>query len=291
MKYIGIHKYTKQIFGGDDSNCFPLPPDTQLYPLSIYTGSIDMPLNESYEFGNQFFRETYFDPVTQIRKGMIYQWHNETLPWYRADDIEASPHGHNQSKPMHNIVAYHVQGLSEFKDTSQKASKPAVIIGSGNHKSLWKIINIEQSVLAGPVVTLKAQYQFGVVPEIDAAKVPLELYSKLRVEMDKVIDSANKLDPTAIVDRCRDTLSLALGHIAGDMTKDLGNSIAAIRKKNQNRDNKITWAGNLVARLHAQGKPVERENRSLDELEQNHAQLALSCLWLVLNELKWLNQY
>lgn len=288
MRQLGIHKHYGILYGGSNSAGVRLPPNTQLFPISITFNGTELANSNSNDSDEQLFMETYFDPVSQIRRGVIYRFNNDRLPWYLYDTERVDLRRVGDKYIDESILTYNSNSLSELNNISQRTEKPLVLIGKGQHQTLWKLISIENAALSGAVITLKALYPNGSVPSLTKAIVPSEIYTNLERELEKLVETSNKLEPTAIVDRCRDTLSIVFGQLGGDLTKDLGQSIKQYKNTfNNGREDKLTYAASLVARLHAQGKPNEREHRNLTPLSHNHSQLALNCVWIVLTELGW----
>jgi hypothetical protein len=89
-----------------------------------------------------------------------------------------------------------------------------------------------------------------------------------------------------VVDRCRNTLSIIYGALAGNRARDLDKSIKEFRSKFKDKEF-MANAGHLVQRLHSRGKACEQYSRDLRPLCEEDAQLAIRCLGFVLIECGW----
>lgn len=235
------------------------------------------------------FREDFFDPITKIRRGRVYQAQgNQPYTWHIQDNGRKDLSHENWNlgtAQKTDVVFYQRSALTQLHSATEY---PSVVIGKDPFITVWRIIDIEYSITDTPVLTLKSYRSFGTIPNLIENSIPDEIKSVLLTSLEKVENSSNRLCPTDIVDRCRDALSVVFGHLGGDRTKDLGNAIKAYENKTGKREESlISWSGRIVARLHSRGKPNEQKAKSLKDLTEEDAQLALRCLWLVLVEEGW----
>lgn len=75
------------------------------------------------------------------------------------------------------------------------------------------------------------------------------------------------------------------GHACGERGTDLMRAID--KSRSEQRDEVRHWAGRIIARLHSRAKPNEQEKRGTPAVTEDDAQLALSCVGLVLREQGW----
>lgn len=240
-------------------------------------------------FPRLIFREDTFDPVTKIRRGRVYSASgHQPQDWFvqdsRRSDLEQVSWGKGIAQKV-SLITYHKDPLSSIRELSVY---PEVVLGKEPFVSIWKIISIESSIIGTPILTLKSYRSFGTVPSLIPDKIDEPILSSLKLSIEKVENSSNRLGPTDIVDRCRDTLSIVFGHLSQNRNKDLGDAIKTYVNVNQKgHDSLITWAGRIVGRLHPRGKPNELHRHGFRELSEEDAQLAIRCLWIVLVELGW----
>jgi hypothetical protein len=293
LNFLGICQSTQKVYEGNHSHGYPVSPNTLL--ASVAFVGVDGEVATDYSkttLGNLpewVFREDFFDPITKIRRGRVYQAQgNQPYTWHIQDNGRqdlAHENWNLGTAQKTDVVFYQRSGLTQLRNTS---NYPSVIIGKEPFITVWRIIDIEYSISDTPVLTLKSFRSFGAIPLMIESEIPTEIKNALLVALEKVENSSNRLGPTDVVDRCRDALSVVFGHLGGDFTKDLSNAIKAYENKNGKREEDlVSWSGRIVARLHSRGKPNEQQAKNLRDLSEEDAQLALRCLWLVLVEQGW----
>lgn len=293
MDFLGICQNTQKVYEGSYSHGYPVSSNTLFAPIAFVgmDGEVAIDYSKTTQ-GNMpewVFREDFFDPITKIRRGRVYQAQgNQPYTWHIQDNGRqdlAHENWNLGTAQKTDVVFYQRSGLTQLRNTSKY---PSVIIGKEPFITVWRIIDIEYSVSDTPVLTLKSFRSFGAIPRLIENKVPPEIKSSLLDALDKVENSSNRFGPTDVVDRCRDALSIVFGHLDGDLTKDLSNAIKAYENKNGKREEDlVSWSGRIVARLHSRGKPNEQKAKNLRDLSEEDGQLALRCLWLVLVEHGW----
>lgn len=287
MKHIGICEKTEFVYGGTSNSAVRLPGTNALFPVTIIGSEISDHKIAGYY--SNLFLESYYDPQAQIKKGAIYSFGGASNQiWYVIDsdrtELKAVENGR---RVMDSTLPYQVNALSEFKDLSKNASKPIAVLGD-QHQTFWQVISIESTFNSVPLVTLKAMYQFGAVPYVDKHLLPPKVADELIDAIEKVAQSALTMEPNSVVDRCREALSIVFSYLAGNREKDLAKAISGYLKAiSSPNDNKFSYAAKVVARLHSQGKPSEQHKYNLSPLDHYHAQLALSSLWMIVEEVDW----
>ncbi len=235
------------------------------------------------------FKEDFFDPITKIRRGRIFSAEgNQSQKWYvhhpARQDLEQVSCRNGTAQQI-DLITFQKDPLNSLRHCGRY---PELIIGKEPFVSIWKILSIESPYSGTPILTLKSYRSFGDVPDLIPTSIPENARNRIIPAIEKVENSSNRLGPTDVVDRCRDALSIVFSHLIGEPEKDLSKSINGyIKKLNSNKDNLVSWAGKIVARLHARGKPNEQEKQGLSDLSEEDAQLALKCLWLVTTEVGW----
>lgn len=287
MNYIGICRSNGDLYEGNPSSGSPSPSSTMLLPVRFSDSDADV--KETLGYPQSVFKEDFFDPITKIRRGRIFNaGGNQPQNWYvhhpaRQDLIKVNCR--NGTAQQIELITYQKDPLSNLRHNTKL---PDLIIGKEPFISIWKILSIETSFSGTPVLTMKSYRSFGVIPELKLEAIPRVARDKVISALDKVDNSSNRLGPTDTVDRCRDALSVVFGHLIDGPGKDLNKAVNGyITQYNDGKDNLISWAGKMVARLHSRGKPNEQHNLGLSELVEEDAQLALRCLWLVLVEIGW----
>jgi hypothetical protein len=289
MNDLGISKRNGCIYEGEWGNGIPVLGNPLILPVSFVSTDCKLSGTDALGLPNHIFREDFFDPITKVRRGRIYRaGGNQPVEWRvqdsRRSDLKLENWSDGTAQKV-ELISYQHDSLTYLREIS---TYPEVILGKEPFISIWKIISIESSISDTPVLTLKSYRSFGSIPKLLPNVVPSDILQKLVSALDKVENSSNRLGPLDIIDRCRDVLSIIFGQLCGELSKDLGKAIEAyVKTLDKNRDNLMSWAGRIVARLHSRGKPNEQHKIGLNESTEEEAQLALRCLWLVLVELGW----
>lgn len=286
MEYLGYDRRKNAVYEGEPFNGYRVMPPPQLTPIQFTKGGPLPQISRGHDALPQLlFREDDFDPVTKIRRGRVFQASEENQPqaWHVVDSLytQRSPSG----VTVHQLSTYIRSTLADLKNPNQTI----VILGQDSHLTFWKIISIECNLVGTPVMLIKALQTYNDLPTIKTDPQGSPIEKDLKDSIEKVESSINRQSPTEVVDRCRDTLSIAFGHKAGDRSKDLSEGIKGylnlVNPQGAHNDNLCSHCGKIVARLHARGKPNEQHGRSLPSLTEHDADLAINCLKIVLREL------
>lgn len=287
MKYIGIESNTGDVYEGSRSHGVRVN-NPVLLPYYFVGRGLDTELKNREYSGMPFylFREDYFDPITKIKRGRFYNAETET-EWYLQDfqrnDLTDVPCRDGFAKRA-RLITYQKNPLTEFRE---QIHYPDVILGREPFISIWKIISIETSFSGVPIVTLKSYRSLGELPELKIDSIDSDILPALTEAIEKLENSINRLGPTDVVDRCRDTLSVVFGFLCNNRKNDLKDSIDGYLKQYELQENMISWAARIVNRFHPRGKPNEQFKLGIRPPSEEDAQLSVRCVWLVLVELGW----
>ena len=227
------------------------------------------------------FREDSFDATTRIRRGRFYQCAGRP----QATRVRFYDTGEATAR-LHHFFAH----------TPNPALK---LVAIGVEDSLWRILNAERISTGEWLVTLKARGGAGLLPEVDADKVPELGRAGVVKAVDHMVDVAHRETPGSIVDVARNTAALLMGVYAADREPDaekrrriLGQDLGDVCK--HFRDNVVlkklevvTSAGHILARLHPRNKPNEQQRHDLRPVTEDDATFAVSAIGLLLNEFQW----
>jgi hypothetical protein len=294
MCELGICKTSGRFYEGTRNSGSPVVNHRPLMPIDFVGVGMKLRFLECDGLASIVFREDSFDPVTKIRRGRVYRLNDsQPVTWRVHDparkDLEIAGWAYGAAQQL-ETTSYNIDALGFLRGHHPL---PKVVLGKEPHQTFWKILSIETQFDGKPLLTLKALHSYGVIPELILSINNSEALIPLREALDKVEASANRLGPVDTIDRCRDALSIIFGDLAGDMRLDLGagikKRISANKETNpkSNDEDLVTMCGNIVARLHARGKPNERTKHDTRAITDADAQLALNCLWFVLVELGW----
>jgi len=289
MECLGINPHDGAVYEGRMNCGFRTQPPPLLLPIEFVGLPSESKWKDPVEgYAHTIFREDSFDSVTRIRRGRVFvlydgvqkrQW---TVHDPARDDLPGVVIGTGTAKET-SVLFYGRAPLSTLRDSEKWCVRPVVALGSESFLTLWTVLTVESSVHGTPILTLKAQRSFGTLPDLDPSRVPDEIRTALTQALEKVEDSAHRLGAEAVIDRCRDALSVVFGHACGDRGTDLMRAID--KSRTDQREEVRHWAGRIVARLHSRVKPNEQEKRGTPRVTEDDAQLALSCLGVALRDL------
>ena len=158
------------------------------------------------------FREDSFDATTRIRRGRFYRRTGDPNPT-RARRYEGQ-----DTHPW----------LQSFVAEDSRPTAPLVAIGVED--SLWRILSTERISTGEWLVTLKARGGAGLLPDVDADKVPELGRVEVVKAVDHMVDVAHRETPGSIVDVARNTAALLMGVCAAGLETD-ANKQGEIRHK------------------------------------------------------------
>lgn len=295
MSFLGICPQSGAIYEGSSSQSgFRTQPTPLLTPIRfVVDGKIPQLFRTANLPTELLFREFDFDAITKIRRGYVYTRRNQQQPWgwYVQDPLRqdlarigVGGNAGNRSAQEISLVTYQTDPLNELA-SQNLAPLPRVILGWEPYATYWVIVSIEHSAESVPLITLRAHHSLSELPDLNLSRIPELAQKPITEALHKLGASMNRLSPTEVVDRCRDALSIVFGIAVGDMSKDLGSAISGYVVAN--KEDLRSWAGKIVARMHARGKPNEQHARSSRPPSDDDALLAVRCVRLVLTEFDW----
>lgn len=252
---------------------------------------VGLPKSNNLSTADLVFREDSFDPVTRVKRGRFYdfhdgarcpEWNVQVHPMRPSEQTSANREGmiKKQLWNWHKcLISHRLKSLSNL---------PMVALGTANAHTLWRIVGIEGLVTGEELVTLRAKANLGVLPEIDAEKVPEVSRIKVLEAVDKLVDTVYRAGPESVVSRCRDAAAAILGAFLSRVQKsapckDLGDLIKIMKNAEEPRV-MIVSAATIIARLHPREKPNEQIGRNLPPILEEDAELAVNCVGSLLRE-------
>lgn len=165
-------------------------------------------------------------------------------------------------------------------------------LGDARAASPWRIIQTEALANGSVMVTLKSLSAFSIIPAVDYAQVAPEHRPAVVEAIDRVLNSAFRETPTSVVDHCRSALTVLLSRwlIQSGREKDdvLALDLGPLAKRMEaNEMTCVANAAQIVARLHARGKPNEQQARGLRPPEGGDDEFGLESVALTLREFGW----
>jgi hypothetical protein len=140
------------------------------------------------------------------------------------------------------------------------------------------------------MVTLKSLSAFGILPEVDASRVPEHFKATVSQAVERVLSSAFRESPISVIDHCRNALTMLLsrwmvakGHDSSILGSDLAKVASTIAEAPHKKEC-VSQLARIVARLHVRGKGNGVEAKGLREPVEEDAELALSALGFALRD-------
>jgi hypothetical protein len=244
------------------------------------------------------FREDSFDAVTRTRRGRLYNSiqgapypnHNARVMAHAFEDPggrNTSPDGKMQ-RPI-NVYA----ACTALLEQPKRGRGATLALGNNRAASAWRIVDVEITVTDDVMLVLKALSAFGVLPDLDAAKVDERFRSEVARALGRVVDSAFRESPTSVVDQCRDAAALIasrwIWQQSGDegvLAKDLGKVALALEGEAHKRYAAANQCKTLAI-LHARGKSNEQFAKGARPPTEEDAEFAVHAVGLLLRELDW----
>jgi hypothetical protein len=254
----------------------------------IHADEQEFKAKSSQDSFGYIFREDSFDPITKIRRGRFYESQASLTQGWQVLPHHAKPYreNYNSGVPHKEQLDTYSSHMSIWHRHIQgKQQKPLVLLGLGDCYTVWEIISIEDIYTGETMVTLKARNSLGNLPQLLNNNIPENYRDKLIEAVQTFSDEAYRASPSSVIDRARDVATCALNAYlgySGKSAKDLGKLVAEVNS----RDRAIAAStANIIARLHARGKPVEQEKRELLPIRENDANLVVQCVGGLLCEL------
>lgn len=177
---IGIDRNNWLIYEGTSLFGHGVWPTPVVTRATIVEGPEDwnkLPTSMHIDDAKLVFREDTFDPVTGLRRGRLYQWQDgQAQPgtWHVHQHpavFEDVGYRDTAGRFRKDLLTYH--DVQSFGTRLLSASGELVIaLGAGDAMSLWTVVQVERIASGQELLSLKARSSFGVLPEVDLAKVP-----------------------------------------------------------------------------------------------------------------------
>ena len=165
------------------------------------------------------FREDYFNSMTRIRRGRLYQKTKEPMRWA---DTKVS------WVPYQNVVrTSSIFGANDIYETmaGSRMLNRDVMLGDKDEQSYWHVVLSEKTSDAH-YLTLKSKTYFGVLPEVNREAIPEASREDILRALDAVVEAAPIEAPQPVIDACRNAachmITAKFSESNQDGTKDLG---------------------------------------------------------------------
>lgn len=299
MSRLGIERQNGLVYEGSQnpSNLAVPPPLISLCKLIEQPSDLgQLPTAVDYAPFPWVFREDSFDPVSRIRRGRLYQ--NLLQRSWSVETVSAHPFLPGDGGAL-NVAGRLQKELTVFIECTELFTKPSrgegsqLAIGTGTSHSLWRILQVEQTVNKDTLLTLRAESAFGILPRLEYSSIPLSAHGVIREAYERVLAVAFRDSPTSVVDQCRNLCAVLLNHYmvfhGGNeplLHNDLGPAIKEFSRQYPARRLQIT-SSDIVNLLHPRGKDNEREKHGFREVTAADAELALHATAFLIKDLGW----
>jgi hypothetical protein len=186
------------------------------------------------------FREDTFDAVTRTRRGRLYEPAASVQPSIQpvVPHPYEDPFGRTAGAGGRNSKSLYVYtACVSLLSKARQGMGSTLALGTPRAASAWRIIQTEVLASGCIMVTLKSLSAFGILPEIDATKVPEEFKEPVTQAVDRVLHSAFRETPISVIDHCRNAMTVLLsrwmvaqGHDSSILADDLGKVAAIVAK-------------------------------------------------------------
>jgi hypothetical protein len=298
MECLGIDRNEGIVYEGRLSQGFRTNPSPFLAPCAfVGEQHQELVLADTFKtdvegYPPLLFREDSFEPVTKVRRGRVFRLRNCKQPnqWHVQDplrtDLECVS-GMGSQGQFTWAFFYERADLGPIAAHANSSAKIFLTVGSEPFLTLWEVVGIERSVHGTPLVSLRARRFLDALPELRPDGPPAQIMGDLKLALQHVENCRNRLGAGDLVDRCRAAMSVIFGQLCGDRTLDLSAGVSRFDKDNPGQHRLICWAGQIVARLHSRVKPNEAHKYQTRVISESDAELAVSCVGLVLRDLGW----
>lgn len=300
MSRLGIERSTGLIYEGRGDPTFPAWPTPVVSQATLIESPVDLgklPSSLDADPFSWMFRESSFDPVSRVRRGLLFQKFGSS--GWESTSVEAHPASASDLQ-WREVGKIRLQKeLSIYIECTNLLSKPRqgegmrLAIGARDGYSLWNILQTERTVNLDVLVTLRAQSAFGILPTLDKSKIPPEHLLQIEGALARVLDAAYREIPTSVVDQCRNAACVAVARwtqlpIDDDKPEhqDLGALIKLVRTRDPTKV-ALHSALDVINRLHPRGKDNEVQRLELRPVEEGDAELAVHAVGFVLREIRW----
>lgn len=300
MSRLGIERSTGLVYEGRGAPTFPAWPTPVVSQATLIEKPADLQnLPDGLDSSpfSWMFRESSFDPVSRVRRGLLFQkmgnsgWEISWVEGHPASSTDQRIISTTGPRLQKELSVY--SECSSLLNTPRKGEGMQLAIGSRDGYSLWRILQTERTVNLDVLVTLRAESVFGILPTLDKSKIsPKDLY-KVESALSRVVDSAYRELPTSVVDQCRNAVCVVVtrwAHLSENDENlrypDLGQLIKNVAAKYP-QYKALLSALDVVNRLHPRGKDNEVERLELRPVNDGDAELAVHAVAFVLREIGW----
>ncbi|WP_333676592.1 hypothetical protein [Dyella sp.] len=230
---------------------------------------------------DRLFLEDYFNSSTRIRRGRLFERHNQNA--WPADCVSRFPN-RDTSNPSN---VFNVNRAYRTASVHPKLGVE-VDLGDSGSSSRWIVVLSERIGLEGCFVTLKSKTHLGVLPELIVSEIPAGSRHDVQASIEAVVETASIQAPQAVIDACRNAACYIISakHPASnpDGKNDLGPLVSYLGNQKMQAQ---ADAGNLIRQLHVRAKANAAASHGTRAVSRSDAELAVSALAFLLQDFGW----
>jgi len=299
---MGFDRRTGLIYEGREAATHPVWPTPMLTQATLIESPAnlnDIPGDFNTSPFTWLFIEATFDPASRIRRGRIFQkfgnagWENVQVEAHPAlySDIPKVMNGNGRTNKELSIFIE----CSDLLTRQNRGEGLQLALGQRDGYSLWRILQTERTATGDVMVTMRAESAFGIIPKLDKSKILPENVKSVESALDRVLNSAYRELPQAVVDHCRNAAVMVISRwmqsetaAPAPLEEDLGILIRAV-KSHFGEGHMVALRSmlELINRLHPRGKDNEVNKHQLRQVEESDAECAVHALGFVIREVKW----
>ena len=289
-------RFNATFFSQQDSYAYRLKGDVICQNILIESEGKKKPhdgLIEGALDAKLIFLETFFNPISRIKRGKIYELEdNSHGSWHylNSDTLTKATSGNSAY-----TTTFQPYRLSRNDFNLKKTS---IYFGSKQYKSKWRILAIDYDVANEEIFVLQEVNGLGVIPNLDETKIDPRYYAEISQHYSRLFNEINSA-PETVIDICRavatSLLSAKLALVDSDRD-DLG---VILRKLTEVKDatdgatqKKYFIArscAEIINRLHPRGKPNEVVKHDLRKPLFADADFAVQALFQIIREFEFDN--
>jgi hypothetical protein len=227
------------------------------------------------------FEEVGFDPVTNVRRGYIWELYGDSQPqsWHLY---------YNGGSFVRRLVTYSRRSIMGLF-LGPLPSQVFVTFGSKDQFSFGELVHFERQANGAEMVVVLLRKQFSIIPTLKESieSVSDNDRSRLLESLRKVEDGYRKSPPESVIDRCREVCTVIFQCLLPD--HKIGEDLSALIKRYEKEEPSRTMIGDLahaISRLHARPKASEYK-RNLPPVHTKDAEMVVSMVGAILVAQGW----
>lgn len=297
--HLGICNLTGLVYegmGAADIPSIPTPSVTQAKLIETEGDWPNLPRGLAVDPLRWLFREDSFDPVTRTRRGRLY----EPQPGQGPPSQQlVGPHpyedpmmrqvgaGGRVAKTLFTFTACH-----PLLNLPSQGQGMTLALGDARAAAPWRIIQTETLANGSVMVTLESLSAFAIIPAVNYGQGAPGHRPAVADAIERVLNSAFREAPTTVMDHCRAALTVLLSRWLVQTRREdvaaLALDLGPLAKRMEAHEKScVANAAQIVARLHARGKPNEQQARGLRPPPSGDDEFALESVGLAIRDLGW----